>query len=243
MARRVERLRHKRDAGRQYSPAAVWRQLSTPLRHPGAAQQADPEAFQRVLVCSARGLLAFELVHWLAQRSNQEVVHRRFAGAQDLDVASDYVDFAEGDRVMRVIAMARRGLALPLTRAFVPDYSHVVVLLSGQPAADRGLLHKATLACAHAPVRPVLLGVAAQVAAHAPLVRLTRDLDLDYESLLVEPEAPATVWSAIEPHLARWRDASHSSTAPLLHDVWPADPVSSAPQPIRNHQGVPRVPC
>lgn len=217
MARRVDLLRHQMDAGRQYAPPAVWRQLSTPLRHPGGAQQGDPEAFQRVLVCSARGLLAFELVRWLAQRSGEEVVHRRFAGAQDLDVGTDYVDFGEGGRVMRVIAMARRGLALPLTRAFVPDYSHVVVLLSGEPAADIGLLHKAALACAHAPVRPVLLGVAARADTHAPLARMTRELDLDYEALLAAPDAPAAVWTAIGPQLAHRREAAGSRIAQALH--------------------------
>jgi len=219
MTRRVELLRKKMDAGRQYSPPAVWRQLSTPLRHPGAAQQADPEAFQRVLVCSARGLAAFQLVLWLAQRSGQEVVHRRFAGAQDLDVATDYVDFVEGSRIMRVIAMARRGLALPLTRAFVPDYSHVVVLLSGEPAADIRLLHKAALACAHAPVRPVLLGVSARPDAHAPLAQLTCELDLDYEAVTAAPDAAASVWAAIEPHLARGREAANSSAAQSLQGV------------------------
>ncbi|WBY01784.1 BLUF domain-containing protein [Ramlibacter tataouinensis] len=219
MARRVALLRRKMDAGWQYAPPAVWRQLSTPLQHPGAEFQADPEAFQRVLVCSARGLLAFELVHWLAQGHGQEAVQRRFAGAEHLDVGTDYVDFQQGERVMRVIAMARRGLALPLTRAFVPDYSHVVVLLADDPAADIHLLHKVALACAHAPVRPVLLGVAARPDTHGPLLRLARELDLDYQALQAPGGDAALAWSAIEPALARWREAANASQAQPLQAV------------------------
>ena len=47
MGERVERLRRDVLAGRRHSPPAVWRQLSTPLSHPGYRSQADPDAFQR----------------------------------------------------------------------------------------------------------------------------------------------------------------------------------------------------
>ena len=129
----------------------VWRRLSTPMRHPGAAQQADPDAFQRVLVCAAEGMASFDLVHWLGRHHNEEVVHRRFAGAYDLDVGTDYVDFAEEARVLRLIAMARHGLALPLTRAFLPDYSHVVLLLSGNAERDLSLVQRVGQACSGVP--------------------------------------------------------------------------------------------
>ena len=153
MAERVAQLHRATESGARFSPPAVWRRLSTPMRHPGAAQQADPDAFQRVLVCASRGEASFALVQWLAACHKQEVVHRRFAGPYDLDVGTDYVDFEEGGRVLRVIAMARKGLLLPLTRAFVPDYSHILLLLSGDAERDLALVRKAAMACATTPPR------------------------------------------------------------------------------------------
>lgn len=145
--------------GTQPVPMAAWRLLSTPLRHPGAALQHEADAFQRVLVCSAMGDDAFGCVRWLGAATRQEVVRRRFAGEQHLDVATDYVDFEDGQRVMRFIAMARNGLSLGLTRAFLGDYSHAVLLLSGQHARDAELLERVQQACVHLQAPLPLLGV------------------------------------------------------------------------------------
>ena len=219
MAQRVMDLRHAMDAGRQYSPATVWRRLSTPMRHPGAALQADPDAFQRVLVCAASGMLSFDLVSWLARREGQEVVHRRFAGAQQLDVGTDYVDFEDGERVMRVIAMARKGLEVPLTRAFLPDYSHLVLLLSGDAQRDKALVHRVAEACARLLAPPALIGVAKERDAHANAFAAARAAGLVYLEAQADPEHCEAVWAALQPPLALWRQAANSGgpIVPLLH--------------------------
>jgi hypothetical protein len=210
MARRVARLRRSMENGVQYSPPAAWRQLSTPLDHPGAAQQTNPDAFQRILVCAASGSPSFELARWLAARHQQPLVHRRFAGDHGLDVGTDYVDFSDGDRVLRVIAMSRKGLALPLTRAFVPDYSHIVLLLSGEPERDLPLLDKVAAACAGLASPPVLLGVAQHRAAHSRPFALAHRLGLIYLDAQAHPHDCADVWAAVHPLLTRWREAANS---------------------------------
>jgi hypothetical protein len=222
MMARVARLREQMEAGTQCSPAAAWRQLSTPMRHAGASHQSDPDAFQRILVCAAWRNESFELVDWLARRTRQEVVHRRFAGAQDLDVGTDLVDFAEEDRVMRVIAMARKGLMLPLTRAFLPDYSHLLLLLCGERQHDIALLHRVAEACARLQSRPVLLGVAAHEATHEEPFATAHRLGLIYLKCKASSDNPAAVWGATYPVLTLGRDAANSG--------FPAE----SPQRVRN---------
>ena len=208
MGERVERLRRDVLAGRRHSPPAVWRQLSTPLSHPGYRSQADPDAFQRVLLCSAHGMASFAIVAYLAAGNGQQVVHRRFAGPRDLDVGTDYADIRCGDRVLRVIAMARRGLALPITRAFLPDYSHVLLLLSGDAVADIGLLRRVAGALAGLDPAPAVVGLGTSAAHQQALVPLARELALDYEAVVVPGEGAAAAWSAAQPHLRRWREAA-----------------------------------
>jgi len=212
MARRVARLRRNMEEGVQYSPPAVWRQLSTPMEHPGASQQTNPDAFQRIMVCCAAGSTSFDLVQWLSRHKDRTVVHRRFAGDEGLDVGTDYIDFLDDDRVMRVIAMARKGLAVPLTRAFVPDYSHIIVLLSGEPERDLPLMQKVADACAGLLVTPVLLGVAEHPASHARPFALAHRLGLIYLDAQAHPQHSAGVWEAVYPLLARWREAANSSS-------------------------------
>lgn len=213
MAWRVNELRKAMDQGVQYAPPAVWRRLSTPMRHPGANRQTDPDAFQRVLVCSAAGLGSFELVQWLGREHGEEIVHRRFAGAQFLDVGTDYVDFADDERVMRVIAMARKGLLLPLTRAFLPDYSHIVLLLCGDAEYDIALVQKVAQACSELVAPPALLGVARDAAAHRDAFTAAHHLGMIYLECHADPEDYAATWQAIGPQLALWRQAANSGSA------------------------------
>jgi hypothetical protein len=210
MMARVIRLRELMDAGVQCSPPAVWRQLSTPMRNPGAARQADPDAFQRILVCASWANESFELVDWLARRTGQEVVHRRFAGAQDLDVGTDLVDFQEQDRVVRVIAMARKGLTLSLTRAFLPDYSHLMLLFCGECQHDLALLHRVVEACAGLTCPPQLLGVAKDEATHGEPFRVAHSLGLVYLNCQAQPDSPADIWRAAYPQLCITREAANS---------------------------------
>lgn len=215
-AERVAQLRREMEIGMQCSPQTAWRRLSTPMRHPGVDHQAEPDAFQRVLVCAADGMGSFHLVHWLGRLHQEEVVHRRFAGARELDVGTDYVDFAGDARIMRVIAMARHGLTLPLTRAFLPDYSHVVLLLCGDPARDQALLYKVVQACVGLVAPPALLGVG-QSAAHPELFALARRFGMVYLDAECRAQDEKTCWSVIEPLLAGWRHAVNSE--------WPLVPL------------------
>ncbi len=203
-ARRVAALRAEHLGGQVMEPAAVWRRLSTPLAHPGAALQAMNDQFQRVMVCSAQGTGSFDMVRWLGQTHGAEVVHRRFAGAraEALDVATDYVDLDVGAVVRRVIAMARNGLQIGLTQAFLVDYSHAILVLCGDSARDRELMQRLVAACAGLAHRPVVVGLGRPSVDHRGLQRLAHAgglvyLDCDLAGV-VDAE---TLWAAAEPAL------------------------------------------
>lgn len=217
MERRVDELRRAVDEGLLFSPPAIWRLLSTPMAHPGAWRPEDADGFHRLMVCAASGTASFELVHRLAHQHREAVVHRRFAGAQCFDVATDYVDFAHvGGRIMRVIAMARNGLHVPLTRAFLPDYSHLVLLLSGDAARDQDLVYRVVQACAGLEEPPPLVAVAAREEDHAALFVLARRCGHIYLQAVADPQSPAASWMAIQPLLARWRPTATGAPAPAL---------------------------
>jgi hypothetical protein len=213
MEQRVLALRAEVERGLQFAPAAIWRRLSTPVRHPGALRQQEPDAFQRVLVCAAAGTASFDLVRWLGARHGAEVVHRRFAGAHLLDVGTDYADFVEGGRLLRVIAMARNGLNLPLTRAFLSDYSHAVLLLSGNEARDEDLVHRVALACGKLAQPPAVAAIAQQAGAHAEPMALARRYGLAYVPLVAEPEHPLGCWQVLAPLFAAWKAGAHAAVA------------------------------
>jgi hypothetical protein len=217
MAQRVDEVRAAVLRGVRFSPPAIWRRLSTPMRHPGAQRQQDADAFQRVLVCAASGTASFDLVRWLAQRFRAELVQRRFAGDRDLDVATDYVDFIHGERVLRAIAMARNGLHLPLTRAFLADYSHLVLLLSGDALRDEDLVRRLAQACAALPEPPPLIALAQRAADHANAFALARHCGLVYLEAQAELRDPWSCWQALAPLLERWQQAElvRLATTPL----------------------------
>lgn len=210
MTRRVLDLCRRVEDGVEYAPPAIWRQLSTPMRHVAATLQSEPDAFQRVLVCASFGAASSELVRWLARSAKEEVVQRRFAGSQDRDVSTDLVDFVQKDRVMRVVSMARAGLSLPLTRAFMPDYSHVLLLLSGNSERDLKLVQWVASACAGLMSPPALLAVAAHGEAHAQPLATARRLGLIYVQCQADPDQAPAVWAAAAPLLALWQDAANS---------------------------------
>jgi len=211
MEMRVQQLKQQVDDGQQFSPAAVWRRLSTPMRHPGAMRQQDPDAFQRVLVCGANGMGSFDLVRWLGQQHDMEVVHRRFAGAVELDVGTDYVDFEQEGRVWRVIAMARHGLHLPLTRAFIPDYSHLMLLLSIDPERNAQLMERVLRAYEYLNHPPALIGVASRADMHALPAALARRHGLPYLTAVADSRDPQATWGVVQPLLMHWQQAANSS--------------------------------
>jgi hypothetical protein len=212
MELRVRQLKNQVDSGMQFSPAAVWRRLSTPMKHPGAMRQHDPDAFQRVLVCAASGMASFDLVGWLGAQHDVEVVHRRFAGAQELDVGTDYVDFEQEGRVWRVIAMARHGMHLPLTRAFIPDYSHFVLLLSIDPERNAQLMQRVLRAYEKLSHPPALIGVASRADMHTLPATLARRYGLPYLTATADSRESEGSWRAVQPLLLHWQQAANSST-------------------------------
>lgn len=211
MEERVRFLKEQVDDGRQFSPAAIWRRLSTPMEHPGALRQEDPDAFQRVLVCSAAGTSSFDLVNWLGGHHEAEVVHRRFAGAHALDVGTNYVDFAQGGRILRVIAMARHGLNVPLTRAFMSDYSHLVLLLSVDGDRNLQLMERVLRTYATLSHPPVLVGVASMPEMHTLPHTLARRFRIPYQLAIADSREWESSWHAVEPLLACWQQAANSS--------------------------------
>jgi hypothetical protein len=214
MEQRVLRLKRDTDAGATFAPPASWRRLSTPMCHPGALRQSDPDAFQRVLVCSAAGTTAFDLAGALARLHGAELVHRRFAGAGGGDVATDYVDFAFDQRVWRVIAMARHGLNLPLTRAFLPDYSHVLLLLSIDGDHNLQLMERVLRALSRLQRRPILMGVGSQPEMHRVPMALATRFGLSYAPVVADSREPLAAWKAAQPLLARWHAANSSAIEP-----------------------------
>jgi hypothetical protein len=218
MTLRVLQLRERIQAGAQYAPPSIWRQLSTPMQLPTAVSRAEPDVFQRVIVCAAFGSASMELVQWLAQRMDASIVHRRFAGPHERDISTDLIDVEHDGEALRVVAMARAGLALPLTRAFMADFSHVVMLLCGNPERDLALLKSVVSAIAALPSPPVLLGVAAAAAAHAQPGAIARGLGLRYFACCADSADSAAAWEAMRPLLAEWRQAANS------------DPLAAAPR-------------
>lgn len=114
MSARITVAREAMRQGRQHNLLDAWRRLSAPLKRWDGDMQADPGDCQRTLVCSASGDGSFDLVRWIASRHSRHVIHGRFAGAEELDVGSNFVDVGCCARTIRLIAMARRGLAVPL---------------------------------------------------------------------------------------------------------------------------------
>lgn len=217
---RVDQVDAVRLQGLQYAPAAAWRMLSTPLRHPCADRQDTPGVFRRVMVCSAGGEESFALVQHLAWQHRQEVVRRRFAGPQQLDVGSNYTDLPDGEGAVRVIAMARNGLNLGLTRALLVDYPLVVLWCSGSDERDAQLMQRLVQACASTPTPPVLMGLGASPGAHRAMFQLARHAGMIY--LDAAPvQGPDEAWEIIScqlrlmrsPANSLWRQSDFSASA------------------------------
>jgi hypothetical protein len=208
--RRVKALAESPDR-QELEPASVWRRLSMPLKGSGAAGRQEGDRYQRVMVCSARGTESFELVRWLGHAHHCKVTSQRLAGAQANDVANDYVDLDGGPGAMlrRVVAMARNGLQIGLFQVFLPDYSHLVLLLCGDRKHDMDLIHILVSACSRLAHRPVLLGLGRPGCDHAALRAVARNGGLAYLDCDLGGTADArALWAAAEPALDFSRTAN-----------------------------------
>ncbi|WP_066262992.1 BLUF domain-containing protein [Hydrogenophaga flava] len=163
-ARRVMALHERHQKGKGYEPASVWRSLCSPLPGHVEVAAASEGRYQRVMMMSAARTDAFDLLHWLATREKRAVVHRRFAGAarDALDVESDYLDLPQQAAAgRRLIANARKGLAMGMTHAFLPDYAALVIVLDTDPERNEHLLDRLLTASQHVAHQPVIVGLGA----------------------------------------------------------------------------------
>lgn len=161
-ARRVMALHERHIRGKGYEPASVWRSLCSPLPGHVEVAAAREGSYQRVMLMAAKHTGSFDLLHWLSRETDRPVVHRRFAGAaQDaLDVESDYIDLPDQARQgRRLIANARKGLAMGMTHAFLPDYSAVVLMLDSDPDRNEQLLGRILTACQQVHHQPAVVGL------------------------------------------------------------------------------------
>ncbi len=215
-AQRVAALERDREQGVAHFPAAAWRLLSTPLGHVGARSQEDADLFCRTLVCAADVDESFDLVRWLGRHHKVEVVRRRFAGTDTPDVQTDYADFRDGQRVHRVIAMARNGIRIGLTRAFFADYGCIVMLRGSEPRRDMALLDLLASACAPLGSKPTLVSVGTDPLQHGLLRQRARQHGLRYVSVNVHDRRdPEQVWQVLGP-VARSFTAPGAALLPAI---------------------------
>lgn len=201
---RVAALRDALTHGTQFAPTSVIRRLSAPMQLPQAQALADPEAFHRVGVCAADANPAFDLVRWLARHHGEPTERRRFAGEDDLDSGSDYVEFMHEGSPCRVIAVSRKGLLHGVRRAFLPDWPHLLLLFSGNPLRDETLMDRVREACQGLPASPTLLGVAPDAATHTNTARQATYARLTYLPLgVMAADDPKAIWEAVSRQLQR----------------------------------------
>lgn len=177
LARRVMAMRERQALGKGYEPATVWRSLCSPLPGHVEVAAAREGGWQRVMLLSARHTGAFDLLRWLAKASQGSVAHRRFAGGvkDALDVESDYLDLPDqGPQGRRLIANARKGLAMGMTHAFLPDHAAVVLLLDADAGHNQRLLERLLVVCQQVRHRPAIIGLGAD-ACFAPELRFATE--------------------------------------------------------------------
>ncbi|WP_374406238.1 BLUF domain-containing protein [Hydrogenophaga sp.] len=163
-ARRVMALHERHLKGKGFEPSSVWRSLCSPLPGHVEVAAAREGSYQRVMMMSAARTDAFSLLQWVANREKRPVVHRRFAGAarDALDVESDYLDLPDQAlQGRRLIANARKGLAMGMTHAFLPDYAAVVLVMDSDSGRNEGLLERILTACQQVHHQPVIIGLGA----------------------------------------------------------------------------------
>ena len=206
VAQRVLAQRQRHSEGEADEPAVVWSRLCDPV----APDMPRPHGRNpSVMLLSAQGQQTFEWLAWLARDQQRHLVRRRFAGGVDdaPDVESDYLDLPEhGPRGLRLIANARKGLAMGMTHAFLPGYAAVVVLLDGSASRNRRIVERVLAACQQVHHCPVIVGLAGRDGGTAELQELQELVErqglpwLSATSAEAAPDA-AALWRAMAPAL------------------------------------------
>lgn len=201
MPRRVAELRREMGAGIEHDPATVWHRLAMPASANAAEPASAALPLQNILVCSAHGTQPFELVEFLADKVHAGIVRGRLASV-DFEVGVAYVDYPQSHRVLRIVGLARNGLGVPLTRALLNAYSHVVMLLGDAEEDNRKLFSLVETACAGLDAPPALVAVGTSTQMHSELRDIAARRGITYRQA-VSPSGPDSMacWEAIEPQL------------------------------------------
>lgn len=204
-AQRVFALKERHEMGDVMEPASVWLSLCSP---------SDPDmpsaggAYPRVMLLPARRAVSFDLINWLARETSRPLIRRRFAGSSEdaLDVESDYLDLPGlGPCGVRIVANARKGLAMGMTHAFLPNYEAVVILLDDDAEQNHRIVGKVLSACRQVHHTPTIIGLGTHLS-------VTPDLQTEVErqghawlgitSPMSRPDL-ADYWEVLEPVLDR----------------------------------------
>lgn len=204
-ADRVFTLREQHANGRSPEPASVWLRLCSP---PAPDMPVTNGWFPRVMLLSARRTLAFDLLHAVASTRQRRPVQRRFAGSADdvPDVASDYLDLADtGPSGLRLIANARKGLAMGMAHAMLPDHAAVALLLDADASHNRRIIERVLSACRQVHHAPAVVGVGADPWLTDDLKTLVERQGMPWVEAPSgsDQTEPLDLWSALEPVLAR----------------------------------------
>jgi len=202
---RVFELLERHERGESLEPASIWLTLCSP---PMADMPAPLGSYPRVMLLSARGSRAFELLTWLAAKHRQPLVRRRFTGsmADVRDVESDYLDIpGPGGSGLRLIANARKALAMGMTHAFLPDYGAVVLLLDADPALNHHLADRVVEACRQVHHCPLILCVGAPGVTDDALRERVERQGLAWLGAPTASDDPGLtdLWAALAPALQR----------------------------------------
>ena len=198
--RRVFAEEERYAKGESAEPASVWWHLCSPP----APDMPRPQGHNpRAMLVSAQGTQVFDLVEWLAHVKQRQLVRRRFAGGVEdaPDVESDYLDLPDiGKRGWRLIVKARKGLAMGMTHAFLPEYGVVVVLLDGSASRNRRILDRVLAACQQVHHSPVIVALGSAQCVSPELQELVERQGLPWVSAACASESPRLneLWQMLE---------------------------------------------
>jgi len=202
---RVFELQDRFDRGESMEPASVWLNLCSP---PNTDMRVPIGGYPRVMLLPARGTKVFDLLQWLARNSQHNLVRRRFAGAaaDAPDVESDYLDLpGQGLAGLRLIANARKGLAMGMTHAFLPDYAAVGLLLDDDATRNRRIIDRVLSACRQVHHVPVIVGLGTPEQLTPELLEQVERQGLAWRpaaTRVAQPDMP-DYWAALHPVLAK----------------------------------------
>lgn len=202
-ARRLFALQDRQVRQAGLEPSSVWLRLCSP---PAPDMPVPGGTFPRVMMLSAQGAQAFELLQTVAVHHQRPLVRRRFAGAASdaRDVESDYLDLpAVGTAGWRVIANARKGLAMGMTHAFLPDHAAVVVLMGEDPERNQRVTERVLAACRQVHHAPVFIGLGTHEHVTPALQELVERQGLPWLAALCPLRRPDVLdlWAALQPVL------------------------------------------